>query len=67
MHIVNEYSFKMVVFKQEDLLSASDGTDVIVIENFPTNITEKVCLKLNSDARPGQYFYPHNTNLGEMV
>ena len=57
----------MVVFKQEDLLSASDGTDVIIIENFPTTITEKVCLKLNSVVSPPLLFYHIKTNPGEMI
>ena len=25
-------------------MSSTDGSDVIIIENFPTSITEKVCL-----------------------
>ena len=32
---------------QGDLLASSDGSDVIIIENFPKTITEKVCPMLH--------------------
>lgn len=28
---------------QEDLFSSTDGSDVIIIENFPSTINEQVC------------------------
>lgn len=34
---------KYCFFLQEHLLSSSDGSDVIIIENFPSTINEKVC------------------------
>ena len=35
---------KYCLFLQEDLLQSLDGSDVIIIENFPPNITEQVII-----------------------
>lgn len=35
---------KYCLFLQKDLLQSLDGSDVIIIENFPPNITEQVII-----------------------
>lgn len=35
---------KYCLFFQKDLLQSLDGSDVIIIENFPPNITEQVII-----------------------
>lgn len=35
---------KYCLFLQKDLLQPLDGSDVIIIENFPPNITEQVII-----------------------
>ena len=35
---------KYFLFLQKDLLQSLDGSDVIIIENFPPNITEQVII-----------------------
>lgn len=39
--------FDHLAVLQGDLLASSGGSDVIIIENFPTTITEKVCPMLH--------------------
>lgn len=35
---------KQIILLQEELLRSLDGSDVIIIENFPPNITEQVII-----------------------
>lgn len=43
---VQKNPLKYCLLLQEELLRSLDGSDVIIIENFPPNITEQVIIAL---------------------